>query len=74
MIDQVGLGVNSVKSRLVDWILEWASLFIYFFDKSKRTTRVIKSVDEVLGFTQISHQDQELLTILIGERIKFREQ
>ena len=35
---------------------------------------MIKSVDEVLGFTQISHQDQELLTILIGELIKFREQ
>ena len=31
MIDQAGLGVNSVKARLVDWILGWASLFIYFF-------------------------------------------
>ena len=30
MIDQAGLGVNSVKSRLVDWILRWASLFIVF--------------------------------------------
>ena len=28
----------------------------------------------MLGFTQISHQDQELLTILIGELIRFREQ
>ena len=93
IIDQAGLGVNSVKSRLVDWILRWASLFIVFFDKSKRTsyhffhprclslnlmkcrtrTRVIKSVDDVLGFTQISHQDQELLIILIRELIKFRE-
>ena len=35
---------------------------------------MLKSVDDVLGFTQISHQDQELLTILIGELIKFREQ
>ena len=30
-MDQVGLGVNSVKSSLVDWILEWASLFIFIF-------------------------------------------
>ena len=28
MIDQAGLGVNSVRSRLVYWILGWASLFI----------------------------------------------
>ena len=42
--------------------------------RCRTTTRVIKSVDDVLGFTQISHQDQELLTILIGELIKLREQ
>ena len=42
--------------------------------RCRTTTRVIKSVDEVLGFTQISHQDQELLTILIVELIQFREQ
>ena len=38
------------------------------------TTRVIKSVYDVLGFTHISHQDQELLSILIVELIQFREQ
>ena len=42
--------------------------------RCRTTTRVIKSVDDVSGFTQISHQDQELLSILIGELIKFREQ
>ena len=31
-------------------------------------------MDDVLGFTQISHMDQELLTILIGELIQFGEQ
>ena len=41
--------------------------------RCRTTTRVIKSVDDVLGFTQISHQDQELLSILIWKLIKFRE-
>ena len=95
MIDQAGIGVNSVKSRLVDWILGGASLFIVFLinlrgrpiyhffhprclflnlKRCRTTTRVLKSVDDVFGFTQISHQDQELLTILIGELKFFREQ
>ena len=42
--------------------------------RCRTTTRVIKSVDEVLCFTPISHEDQELLTILIGELITFRGQ
>ena len=93
MIDQGGLGVNSVVmiSRLD---LGMGKLVYIFFDTSKRTsyhffhprclflnlkrcrttTQVIKSVNDVLGFNQISHQDQELPTILIGQLIKFREQ
>ena len=60
------------------------SLYIFpFFSTSyhhlnlkigRTTTRVIKSVDYVLGFKHISHLDKDLLTILIGELIKFWEQ
>ena len=42
--------------------------------RCRTTTRVIKSVVGVICFTQIAHQNQNLLTILIGELIKFRDQ
>ena len=62
------------KSKRTSYHLFHPRCLFLNLKRCRTTTRVLKSVDDVLGFTQISHQDQELLTILIGVLIKFREQ
>ena len=59
-------GMDLMMGKLVSRTSYFLPLFLNL-KRCRTTSRVIKSVDDMLGFTQISHQDQELVTILIGE-------
>ena len=80
MINRKDLGMGKLvysffdKSKRTSYHFFHPRCLFLNLKRCRTTTRVIKSVDDVSGFTQISHQDQELLSILIGELIKFREQ
>ena len=77
MINRLDLSMGRIfldKSKMTSYHFFHPRCLFLNRKRCKTTTGVIKSVDDVLGFTQISHLDQELLTILIGELIQFREQ
>ena len=64
------------KSKSTNYIYHFFHPRFLFLNlkRCRTSTRVIKSVDHVLGFIHISHHDPELLTNLIGELIQFEEQ